>query len=506
MSTNGRHRPLVGTMPLARRSFLFVLALALGSLIGPTRALGVSREEILEALRVDRVQADYVVLVDTSASMDEGGRYERVREELRTFLGAAGPNDHVSVITFDVTPAIRFSGDAEDARSATDRLPDVPKGRYTDIGAAIQAAIDELKRPDAAPVATVVMLTDGRHEPPPGSACPSTRGEGWDALRERSRELRTGVIRTYALGLDEATDARLLKSVFPDASIVALPSDQLASYLDRVKEESRMAKAQRVLGPDAESEVRAEWSVPTLDLRKGHGEGVLSLTSSAKKVPLRVEDLRASVEGFSASVEGLPRSVSLRPGETRRLRVRFTCPPLEGMRIGQKRVVKEGRVGLSGTVTSPWSGVLVRDLGVFFRPRLRSRPQDVRAKGVVGLGVLTASLLAMASVGTAVLAWLGWRASKPDLTGTLRASVSGSGGDPVSVRLSGKRMAIGKGSRLDLPGTGSVRGMRVKGPHGKGAMVGLQVRYRPPGGREVEGELLPDRTLVLDRVTFVHRR
>ena len=205
-----------------------VLALGLGA---PSSANAVTREQVFTALKLDSVPADYIVLVDNSGSMRVSGLYARVRTALKPLIDALSPQDHVSLITFAGSPALRFTGRrGSDASKVMAQLPVQAFGRRgTDIGAALSAALSELERPDASDVGAVVLMTDGKHTPPAGSAYPTTSGPSWEALGTRGREIsRRHGISAYALALTDQSDADLLKRALSQAQVVDLPRDQLA--------------------------------------------------------------------------------------------------------------------------------------------------------------------------------------------------------------------------------------------------------------------------------------
>ena len=146
-----------------------------------------SREEVLAAIGVNRERADVTVMVDTSASMEGEGHYGQVAEALRPLLAALAPHDHLSLLTFDAVPALRFSGAAGGSPDAAlAQLPPRATGPATDVGAVLAAALAEMERPDANVIRTTVLVTDGRHEPPPGSAYPGREGAGWTGLATRA--------------------------------------------------------------------------------------------------------------------------------------------------------------------------------------------------------------------------------------------------------------------------------------------------------------------------------
>ncbi|MGW7243405.1 VWA domain-containing protein, partial [Streptomyces sp. NPDC054804] len=64
-----------------------------------------SPDDICRSLHVDDVPASYVVLVDTSSSMEDRGpdgatQYDTVRKRLRSFLAGLGPSDQVALVSF----------------------------------------------------------------------------------------------------------------------------------------------------------------------------------------------------------------------------------------------------------------------------------------------------------------------------------------------------------------------------------------------------------------------
>ncbi len=511
------------------RSLALVLAAALLVGAGPSAAFaaGVSRVDIFKTLKVDQVSGDVIVLVDTSASMKSGGAYGQVRTALSVFLKALSPKDHLSLLTYDVAPAIRYSGTIGNGQAAVRQLPAVPAGQRTDIGAAIEAALNELGRPDAADVATVILVTDGVQDPPVGSKYPSASRGAWSTLRRRAVAIgRNRTVKAYALGIGgKRTDAAVLKSVFPEAALVALPSNQLGPYFDRVKEEARIAKAQQVLGTDLNGMVRATWQIPQLDLSSGRADVKLTLSSTTKYIPLVVARMNPSVQGLPGSIAGLPPGAELSPGQSRSYDLSLTWRPPEELRIGKRAVQKTGTLSVAGAVTSPWTQVLDRDLGLSFAPSLESSNGGFSASGLVGIGWVTASAIAALVLVLLGFLWLQYLWTKPKLRGTLTVAerIAGSAvvaaptgtetdpGEPVassgsslggtsssSYVLGGRRVKIGMTLRTPkMSGEGTVRGRWVPaaGPGKKGSKVvvrkglkkgkeiELTIRYRLPGGK-----------------------
>lgn len=249
-----------------------------------------SRSEVYQALGLNDQPADYVVLVDTSGSMNQDGRYDTVRSTLGSFLNGMSPKDHVALFTFDSRPQPRYIGSAGDSAAITARLPAAPDpAGDTDIGAALDAALTELERDQASAVASVVLLTDGEHHPVAGSGYPDSTGPAWTALRGRAQALagRTELA-GYALPLGNgATGAGLLGDVVKNTTVLRPESIQdLGSYLARAGERTQTRKAQLLLAGDVGQGVTAEWQdAGRSDLTDGSATAKLTLRSTSRHVP-----------------------------------------------------------------------------------------------------------------------------------------------------------------------------------------------------------------------------
>lgn len=456
----------------------------------------VQREQVLKILAVDDLSADYIVLLDTSGSMKD--RWPSVRASLATFLSAMAPADHLSLITFDSVPAIRYSGPVGDSAAAVGQLPASPTGAKTDLGAAIEYGLQEAGRPDASQVQTILMVTDGLQDAPRGSAYPSTTGAAWDGLRAGADAGRsTHTVRAYALGLGGATDAAVLKSVYADAAIVALPDDQLPAYLERVKEETRIAKARQLLTTDLGGTVVATWSISEFDLDDGRADVQLTLASTTAYIPLTISSLAASVTGLTGTVSGLPDDIVLQPGETQTHDVTLTWIPPQEARIGRREITRDGSLQLEGSITTPWSDVLTSDLGLPYAPSLAQQAGDFAAHGMVGFSALAlAALLGLLALVVAALA-LYRRSRVPSLRGVLEVTERVSGRSVVSnLALNGKKGVYASGDPRagSLAGRVEVSARRVKpsvasqsrrlgvGPKTrKPHTLRFRVKYTPPG-------------------------
>ncbi|MEE1784533.1 VWA domain-containing protein [Streptomyces sp. SP17BM10] len=466
-----------------------------------------TRAEVYQALGLEHQPADYVILVDTSPSMTQQGRYETVRQTLQTFLSGLTGADHVALYTFDTTVIARYIGAAGDPVGILSRLPAAPgPNGDTDIGAALNAALGELERGDALPIASVVLMTDGENAPAAGSAYPVATTAAWTAaLHARAAKLagHTDLV-GYALPLATgATGAQLLSQVVTDTRELVPGSIQdLGSYLQRAGDDTRLRQARAVLAPDLGQGVTVSWSGPqTLDLGTGEATGTLSFTSRAARLPLSVDSIAVSVAGRPFTVSGLPSSLILSPKSTQDIPVRITGR-LDGGPLTPRHVEHAGvALKVTGTVGSPWQPALAPDLPLDIPPTLRPAELPVGVSGQVGsaatlpllIGVPLLVLLVL------VLAWV--RVYRPALDGVLLIEPAFGEQIPEHVPLTGRRVRL----RPALGGAGRVRGRRRVSE--RGARIDLRIRYSPDGSQARASSVTcaPGSRVVAAGTAFVYR-
>ncbi|MEH0844163.1 vWA domain-containing protein [Micromonospora sp. CPCC 205711] len=471
--------------------------------VAPAAGAPGDSDEVYAALGVNRVAADYVVLVDVSRSMRDGGRYEQVKRALRTFLAALAPDDRVALVTFADSARVVHDGPAGRAPDQlVAKLPRSADGRHTDIGAAVETSLRLLGRRGTPPIATVVLLTDGRHDPPAGSAYPFEQGYAWNQLVRSARSLRKTSLNAYAVPLTGSTGAPLLARVYPGARVLAPTSiDRLGAQLEQPKAAARAAKARSLLGEDVSHGVRVSWPAGAGRIGAGRTRLEVRLRSTTTRIPLVVDHLvvRSDRSDVRVSVPGGP--VELPAGGT------ATVPVTVDWDAGPRRVAPLARVTgdaaftLDGEVDSPWAAVLTGELGADFAPRLDGGPTRgtlSAQRGSIGWWALGAALLvAMAAAGW----WGRARRLHPALAGTLRLR-DDSGGERDLV-LTGRRTAITADS-TGLPGYGEVTARRSS----VGASeVRLVIGYSRDGSvaaREV-GTCGPGETVALGGVDFTWR-
>ena len=285
-------------------------------------------------------QADFVVMLDRSGSMDKfwGG----VIEGVATFAGAVPEGDYLSVLFFDersdylLTPrAIR--NDTRRALQEEIRLLPRPRGQSTDLGRASSRIIDEFNRPNRNRLQFAFAFTDFIHEPPAGSPWMSLdpASQPWRQLaakRETVLDRNGHIYKVYALRLPlggrVGRDMRLFRCVFPDAEEVSVVD---ARSLREWFEQRRAEIARDRIRLQAAEEIRhggLAIEMAPIRLRDGQRPEVPAFLKSLYK--------SVSVELDSAAVESGPGPVRvtampdarlrLVPGTRVPIRVLISCP------------------------------------------------------------------------------------------------------------------------------------------------------------------------------------
>jgi hypothetical protein len=441
---------------------------------GPVQAAPATPDQIYAALGVNSVPADYVVMVDVSGSM-RGDRYARVRRSLGEFLTALAPDDQVTLVPFAEKPRSWKTQAA--GRAAADlvrQLPAEADGGSTDIGAALEKSVDVLSRPGAPAVASVVLLTDGQHEPPAGSPYPYTSGYQWNALAKRARGLRKTSLGAFAVPLSASTGAPLLAKIFPGArTLQSAGIDRLTAALDQPKQAARAAKARALLAGDVTKGITVSW--PAGPVGNGPNTIAVRLTSGLAHVPLTVDGLTAESGNPDVRVSVPAGPVELPPGGS------VTVPVTLDWSAGPRRFAPLSPVHgtapltLTGEIRSPWTPVITGELRMTFAPALSPAGHDVELSAQRGSLVRWVVCLVLLLALLALAGWGRGRRLRPGLSGTL---VVRNGAKPERVlRLSGRQVPLTAGA-AGVSGAGSVSAARQS--VGASA-VELRITYSPDG-------------------------
>lgn len=421
---------------------------------------------LLVLFGVDKQAADLVLLVDTSGSMSTppNAPYPGTLRAYRSFVSAASDSDFLSVVTFDVNADERFNGSLRGPGRALalSALPPVATGASTDIGAALEAALERLSRPDSNDVQILLVLTDGLNDPAQSSVYPrSFGGSTWARLANMAREQTlTHNVNVYGDGLTGIghTDIGLIKKVFPNATLLGLPSDQLGSFFDEAITRARAEQLRRPVARELAGGRVSVKVVGTSDLGESTTVKV-RLHSSYAHLPVSVTLGQVTVTGpngerFPALSPATGEVISLQPGQDSGvLEVRAAVPYAGRHWYQPSRTDHESlRVSLQGDVAVQPDLLLHRTLGSRLNTHASlQQAAPVTAEATSGLTVIRfAELLGLAALALLVLGLLYRRFLwLPTLTGGL-------------LDLDSERYHPFTGKRLSVPG-GNIGAVKTDG-------------------------------------------
>ncbi|GHG01320.1 hypothetical protein GCM10017567_15670 [Amycolatopsis bullii] len=482
--------------------FAAALAVALLVALTPSPAAAEpetpTRAQIFAALGADKVPADYVVLLDTSGSMRAENRYADAVQSLGGLFEALSPDDRIALYTFDDAVYPQYLGPSRPAAELTGKLPPSPNPTgSTDLGRAMAVVLDELQRDGAAPVANVVLVTDGAHEPAAGSPYLDPASPAWTALRQRAKQEGGPARSVYAVPLGDGTSgAAVVKSVF-DGTVVLKPAEvqNLREYLNRSKERVEIEKARSLLGGDFGSSLTAKWT--TGPVSDGQTQVSVKLTSTAEHVPLEIENVRLEADDDATQVTVPSQRYRIDPGKSVDITGAVSFRPGDDFFV---RRTAEARTGFQvhATVRSSWTTPLKPDIDLGVDREFVNGSEPVLLTRTVGSSwfLPVVIVLGLALLGLAVVLL---RRRQDLLTGMLVVNGTDSA-ELARFALSGSRSVLdGEG----LPGRGTVTPGRLVW----GARTGdLKVSYsnapdlRPP----VAGRLRRGGSLILGGLSFTH--
>jgi hypothetical protein len=341
-----------------------VLALAGAGLwsASPAYADPAGVDEVVSALGLASEPADYVVMADTSGSMNIGGRYTNMRRELGKLVDSLDSDDRVSLMTFDSKVTSRFEGVVGKNRAAVlAGLPAAASGLHTDIGLAIDSGLTALEKSAAGHQVALILITDGKVDAP-GSEYRKVDSDAWKQLKSRAAALgKEHQVAAYAVSLQETTDAALLKKVFPQASEVA--AAQVGARFAQVGGDLLRLRAAESLKDEVAQAVTVNW---TGDLGASLANGTpvdvqLDFVSPYLHVPVVLSDLKVRTPaGVQVQLTELPKTIRLAPRAKATIHARATVTGAGGGDV---------RVGLTATVDSSWAKAL-DELGLKFAPAI----------------------------------------------------------------------------------------------------------------------------------------
>jgi hypothetical protein len=204
---------------------------------------------------LDTVPASYLFIVDESGSMRP--LWTGVRSALAQFAAAVPDGNELDVRLFATTtrgliPATQATAQTRSLWSAEIGALPPPRGQHTDLGLAARAAIERLRSAPADRLQFVFFLTDGIHDPGPGSPFARSWDATWETLAQeaanlqRSRPIKVGIVR-----LDRQADVTFLSRVFPEAIVTdAMSSQALSQWFTNLTSEAAVSKLKLLLERD----------------------------------------------------------------------------------------------------------------------------------------------------------------------------------------------------------------------------------------------------------------
>lgn len=409
-----------------------------GMLVAPAvvqAAPTVSVDEVVGALGLASEPADYVVVVDTSGSMNTGGRYPEVRKQLRTLLTGLDSDDRVSLLTFDTTVVKRYRGEVgTNAEGVLAHLPATATGNHTDIGAAIDGGLAELESADTHRLAALILITDGVLDTVPTATYAKVDSASWKKLKTRAGKLaKNHELAAYAVSLTATTDAGLLTKAIPSATEVS--ADEVGARFAEVAGDLVRIRAAKALKDELSTPITVAIAG---DLGGSLANGTtvpvqLDLTSPYPHVPVVLSDLALqTTDGLHLLVSGLPDTISLEPGSTATTTAQVAVTG---------SAAPTSRVSLSAKVRSPWGKVLEKDLGLTFAPTVEGAATVPPAPMKMPPNLLPVAGGAVALVVAVVLVYLVVRlATMPPMDGVLTFTKGGR--DVAEIVLRGRKAKL----------------------------------------------------------------
>lgn len=201
---------------------------------------------------LDTVPASHLIILDTSGSMRPV--WPAVRAALREFAGAIPDGDELDVRLFAggvgaYLPPTRATPDVRDEwKARMSELPS-PNGAHTDLGRASNAVIETIRAAPAEQLLFIFFLTDGKHDPQPGSRFGRSWDQAWQALEDQVRALTAarsiwvGIVR-----LSPEADHQFLTRVFPSAVVTdAIGQNALRNWFDNKGREVAVSKLRQLI-------------------------------------------------------------------------------------------------------------------------------------------------------------------------------------------------------------------------------------------------------------------
>lgn len=427
-----------------------------------------SLKGLVIAYGVADVPVDILAVVDVSDSMGKGDPpvWPSVVAGYRQLVDAASDSDRIGLITFNeqATTKLLFEKmDSEKSRDlAKSRLPETrPKGHGTDIGAALNTALERLRDPGASTIQTVAVITDGKNNPTKAKFA-DAYGPEWQRMRKEADELQSaddGNLTVYGWGVGPkgTTDRGLVADVFTDAQTVDIDPSQVKTLVAGLAADAQRARVRPKVAADLAAQPTAELEVGELDATT---EGTLTIsnprTALTTVVDLAGMDVRDEA-GNPVSVDLATQRLTLAPGQSEQLPVVLNPVDADhGLTLGRHEQSQTWTVQVNGTTAlrPAVTTLLTKELGTTAKQaegELVTTTPTVVASQSYGISwALFFALLAAVLLMIAVAIRVGWWAFiPPKLVGEVQRL------DPddeyrTVLSLTGKKEARLPGNSVDI--------------------------------------------------------
>lgn len=464
-----------------------------------------SLQELVDVYGVESVPVDIVVTIDTSTSMVEDGNpppWRAVKSGWDTLVDGLGPADRIGLITFDSAAATRYrleSPESDAARAEAKAQLTRPRGTATDIGAGLEASVNQLSASGGSEIQTLVFITDGRHNPASSSRYPRTSGPAWPALKRDAaavsdaREERLTVF-GWGLGGTSGTDIGLVQSVFPQTQIIDLPDRQVAGFLASLADDAQRQRVRPEVSDDLASNVTAALTV-TGRLRP-ETAAELTVTNPRTGLPttVQLDDVSVSEpDGTVVPTDLLPQELTLAPGESAVVPVVLRPADADhGIAFGSQVDEREWTVDVAGTtsLSDDLTTLLATEQlapRVSTRGSLDNTSPAVTASNSYGIPWSTVFIvLAVTAVSLVLLGLLlRWLFVPPPLTGSIERREA-DGEYATLQRLRGKRVQISQ-ETLDAAAGDDVLELFTKPRSSRGSVYARSLAGAPRHNGQIVG-------------------
>ncbi|MFI1577822.1 VWA domain-containing protein [Embleya sp. NPDC020630] len=394
-------------------------------------------ERLITALGADRERVNYVILVDTSASMQRTGRYATARSALTAFLARLSARDRVALVTFDGVATEHGNGlePVTDPAAMAARLPPPrpsepadgsPAGGAPPIGAeppsdvhaALERALVVLRTSAPDSVDGVVLISDAARD----AVGPDLRKD-FDRLGEEGR-----AVSGFAVPLaSDSSAGPALQRVLPNTRVLRDDPADPGVALTQARTGLYLRHAARLVDADRDKGVRATWLVPPpeqpdavdcrafrpvppdrrLDLSSGR-EMCLRLVAGTTRVPLQVTRLRVDGVGVVGLKDGAP---LLAPGQPVYFSVNLAARTHRTDGMWADAGHYDARARVVGEVHSPLAETIREQLpDARLAPRTDVAGDDLLYRGDerVDLSWWPWLLAGLGTLAVAGVAWFGW--------------------------------------------------------------------------------------------------